>query len=118
MDFLLGLLTGIAIGFIWGVWRATQGFIQRIIDKPEEIREIMSRVQRISKEESEDAKTTDQAQSDIKIEEHQGVVYLYDTNNEFLAQGADVATALAAAERRFPDRKFSYRLNLPNESNQ
>jgi hypothetical protein len=118
MDFLLGLLTGIAIGFIWGVWRATQGFIQRIIEKPEEIREIMSRVQKISKEESEDAKTITNVRSDVKIEEHQGVVYLYDNNDEFLAQGTSVTDALDAAEKRFPNRKFYYRLDLPKESNQ
>jgi hypothetical protein len=118
MDFLLGVLTGIAIGFIWGVWRATQGFIQRIIEKPEEIREIMSRVQKISKEELEDAKTTTNTQSDVKIEEHQGVVYLYDNNDEFLAQGTSITDALDAAERRFPNRKFYYRLDLPKESNQ
>jgi len=116
--FLTGLLLGIALGFVWGVWRATQGFIQRIIEQPEEIREIMARVQKISKEESEDIKTTTNTQSDVKIEEHQGVVYLYDNNNEFLAQGPSVTDALSAAEKRFPNRKFYYRLNLPKESNQ
>lgn len=116
--FLTGLLLGIALGFVWGVWRATQGFIQRIIEQPEEIREIMSRVQKISKEESEDIKATTNVQSDVKIEQYDGVVYLYDQNDTFLAQGPDVAAALVAAERRFPDRKFYHRLNLPKESNQ
>ena len=118
MDFLLGILTGIAIGFFWGVWRATQSFIQRIVDKPEEIQEIMSQVQQLSKEEDNTTTPLTDTSNDIKIEHHQGTVYLYDNNNEFLAQGTDVTTALDAAKKRFPNRKFAYRLNLPEESNQ
>jgi hypothetical protein len=121
MDFLLGLLTGIAIGFIWGIWRATQSFIQRIIEQPEEIREIMQRVEKISQDEKKEvSKNTsdDRDKSDVKIEEHKGVVYLYDKNDTFLAQGSNITDALDAAEKRFPGRKFYYRLNLPNESNQ
>jgi MFS superfamily sulfate permease-like transporter len=117
MDFLLGILTGIAIGFFWGVWRATQSFIQRIIERPEEIKEIMSRVQQLSKEDNTTTPSIDTS-NDIKIEHHQGTVYLYDSNNEFLAQGTDVTAALDAAKQRFPNRKFAYRLNLPEESNQ
>jgi MFS superfamily sulfate permease-like transporter len=117
MDFFLGILFGIAIGFFWGVWRATQSFIQRIVDKPEEIREIMSRVQQLSKEDNITTPSTD-TPNDIKIEHHQGVVYLYDNNNEFLAQGNSISDALTVAKQRFPDRKFAYRVNLPEESNQ
>jgi len=115
MDFLLGLLTGIAIGFIWGIWRATQSFIQRIIEQPDEIQEIMQRVQNLKSEEIE---TTVDDKSDVKIEEHHGVYYLYDKNDKFLAQGTSITDALDTAEKRFPDRKFYYRLNLSNESNQ
>jgi len=119
MEFILGLVTGVALGFMWGVWRATQSFIERIIERPEEIREIMSRIQKLSKEDvlSSDDTSNDNA-NDIRIEHHQGVVYLYDSNDEFLAQGNSISAALAAAEQRFPNRKFAYRLNLPDESNQ
>ncbi len=118
MDFILGLISGIAIGFFWGVWRATQSFIERIVDRPEEIREIMQRVEKISKEQQPDPNKITEQTADVKIEKHDGVVYLYDRDDTFLAQGPDVATALTAAERRFPDRKFYYRLNDTNESSQ
>lgn len=115
MDFILGLITGIAIGFFWGIWRATQSFIERIIERPEEIREIMQRVEQVSKEEQQESTTTE-PKADIKIEKHNDVVYLYDQDDTFLAQGPDITSALTAAQRRFPDRKFYYRLNESNES--
>jgi hypothetical protein len=118
MEFALGLVTGIALGFIWGIWRATQSFIERIMERPDEIREIMQRVEKISKEaQTESSKTSNQT-TDIKIEKHNGMFYLYDYDDTFLAQGSDIAAALTAAERRFPDRKFFYRLNDSNESSQ
>ena len=50
MEFLVGIIMGIAIGFLWGVWRATQSFIERIIERPEEIRELMDRVNQTVKD--------------------------------------------------------------------
>ena len=111
MDFVLGLLTGIAIGFLWGVWRATQSFIQRIIEQPEEIKEIMSRVEKLSKEESDNTQIEPANSNEIRAEFHQGVCYLYDHNDQFLAQGATATEAIRAAELRFPGMKFAVRLN-------
>jgi len=118
MDFLLGLLTGIALGFLWGIWRATQSFIQRIIEQPEEIREIMSRVERISKEEEPEIQSPKIKSNEVRVEFHQGVCYLYDHNDKFLAQGATAVDAIRSAEQRFPGMTFSLRLNDSKESSQ
>lgn len=111
MDFVLGLLVGIAIGFLWGVWRATQSFIQRIIEQPEEIRELMTRVNQTVKEETVQEST-------YRTEWHDNVCYLYDNKDNFLAQGNSVIEAMERAEQRFPGLKLNFRVNESKESNQ
>jgi hypothetical protein len=121
MEFFIGIIFGVLIGFIWGVWRATQSFIERIIERPDEIREIMRRVQEIDNNEetlNKELQQKKENKSDIRVEEHHGVYYLYDKSDKFLAQGPSLTEALDAAEKRFPNRKFYYRLNLPDEVNQ
>lgn len=94
--FITGLIIGISIGFVWGVWRATQGFIERIINQPEEIQEIISRVEQAKLD-------TDTPDQDVlaTAELHQGVYYLYDNQDRFLAQGNTINEALNQAESRF-----------------
>jgi hypothetical protein len=116
MEFIIGLLVGIAIGFIWGVWRATQSFIERVMERPEEIRDIMARIERLDRE--EEPSESEQHQGQIRAEFHHGVCYLYDHNEQFLAQGATVTEALAQAEQRFPNQKFEFRVNITKESSQ
>ncbi len=118
MEFILGIITGIAIGFIWGVWRATQSFIERIIERPEEIREIMARVEKIAQEDKLESKEESATSNEIRAEFHQGVCYLYDHNDKFLAQGATASEAMNNAEKRFPNLKLTFRLNESKESNQ
>jgi hypothetical protein len=113
--FLTGLLLGIALGFVWGVWRATQSFIQRIVEQPEEIRELMNRVDLAVKKETD---TQEPKSEEYRTEWHQGVCYLYDSKDRFMAQGADVLEAMSNAEKRFPGIKLNFRVNEPNKSNQ
>ncbi len=120
MEFLLGLLTGLALGFLWGVWRATQSFIERIIERPEEIREIMDRVKRIN-DEVQTELVEEQGESkanEVKMEFHQGVCYIYDQNDQFLAQGATAVEAINRAEQRFPGLKLAIRTNTDDKSSQ
>lgn len=115
MEFFIGLLTGIAIGFFWGVWRATQGFIQRIIENPDEIRELMDKVDRTVKEEVSKKQSKEEV---YRTEWHNDVCYLYDSKDNFLAQGSSITEAMDRAEKRFPGLKLTFRLNEPKESNQ
>jgi hypothetical protein len=107
MEFFVGLIIGISIGFFWGIWRATQSFIERIIERPEEIHEIMDRVKKVSEEEKKN--NPEFTLEYITKEEHNGIVYLYDENNVFLAQGSDEMEAWGKIERRFPNRNFTYK---------
>lgn len=120
MDFIIGLFIGVSLGFFWGVWRATQSFIERIIERPEEIREIMSRVEKIHQESDQEIEQAAKSATtnEVRAEFHQGVCYLYDHNDQFLAQGATASDAMDAAKKRFPDMKFYYRLNESKESSQ
>ena len=117
---LIGLLIGIVIGFFWGVWRTTQGFIERIIDHPEEIKELMVKFEQINRDaEDEIAKinNTDQ-EYEFKTEWHNDVCYLYDIKDNFLAQGASVVEAMSHAEKRFPELKLKNRANSAEQSSQ
>ncbi len=120
MDFIIGLFIGVSLGFFWGVWRATQSFIERIMERPEEIREIMSRVEKIHQESDQEIEQAaiSATTNEVRAEFHQGVCYLYDHNDQFLAQGATASDAMDAAKKRFPDMKFYYRLNDADKSSQ
>ncbi len=120
MDFIIGLFIGVSLGFFWGVWRATQSFIERIMERPEEIREIMSRVEKIHQESDQEIEQAaiSATTNEVRAEFHQGVCYLYDHNDKFLAQGATPSDAIDAAKKRFPDMKFYFRVNIPEESSQ
>lgn len=110
MEFLTGLIIGISIGFVWGVWRATQSFIERIINQPEEIKEIMRRVQSTAVE-----STLNTEELTAFAELHQGVYYLYDDQHRFLAQGTTINEALDQAERRF---NLRFRVTKSEQSHQ
>lgn len=118
MEFLTGLIIGISIGFVWGVWRATQSFIERIITKPEEIKEIMHRVAEISETDLSSESEPNQNAQPVRAEFIDNVCYLYDSTDNFLAQGPTVTDAITAAERRFPGVIFTFRTNESNESHQ
>lgn len=110
MEFLTGLIIGISIGFVWGVWRATQSFIERIINQPEEIQEIIKRVNQSAE--------TDQSESQTVVEYttewHNDVCYLYDNKGKFIAQGNSVTEAMERAEKRFPGLKLNFRIKDPD----
>jgi MFS superfamily sulfate permease-like transporter len=116
MDFLIGIIMGIAIGFFWGIWRATQSFIERIVNEPEEIRELMNRVNKSVKEETD--KLKESTEQDYRTEWHDGQCYLYDSKDNFLAQGETIIEAMDRAEKRFPGLKLNFRLNTSDKSNQ
>ena len=107
---------GIAIGFFWGIWRATQSFIERIVNEPEEIRELMNRVNKSVKEETD--KLKESTEQDYRTEWHDGQCYLYDSKDNFLAQGETIIEAMDRAEKRFPELKLNFRLNTSDKSNQ
>ena len=117
MEFVLGVIVGLAIGFLWGVWRATQSFIERIIERPDDIREIMAKVEQIQRDDEEQA-TTDQELQPVRAEFINNVCYLYDANDQFLAQGDSATAAIQAAKKRFPDMTFAIRLNDTDKSAQ
>lgn len=106
----IGLLIGLALGFFWGVWRATQGFIERIMNNPDSIQDLMQRVAAIKRDaEQELAQDSELEIHVVTMERHQGVTYLYDRDDQFIAQGATDTEALEQAERRFPGTKFAFR---------
>lgn len=94
------MIIGISIGFVLGVYRATQGFIERIVNQPEEIKQLMARLDSLNKTEEI------QSKDDIyKIEWHDNICYIYDSNDNFVAQGASEEEAHSKAVKRFPDFK-------------
>ena len=117
MDFLLGIMVGIGIGFLWGVWRATQSMIERMVHSPEEIKDLMEKIDRTVREEHNQSQSATSDQ-EYRTEWHQGVCYLYDHNDNFMAQGSDIIEAMKNAEQRFPGLKLNFRINDPDKSNQ
>jgi hypothetical protein len=97
MELLIGILAGILISFIvliiiaQALARARIRYIEHKID--------------------EGIKAFRECVIDSKIEESDGLLFLYNRNtNEFLGQGKDLRELNDAVMKRFPDKLF----NVPN----
>jgi hypothetical protein len=111
MELLFILVIGIAIGWYWHAW----SMVQRMINNPDAFIDAAKKVKKIDddlKDHLEELKP-----KSVRTEFLQGQCYLYE-DETFLAQGETVSEALSNAEKRFPNRKFTFRVIIPNESSQ
>lgn len=103
-------------GFFMGWISHARSMFQKMQEDPDSIIAILKKLKNLQIEEKNELNNL--GKDNIKLEIHQGVCYLYDKNDTFLAQGATVSEAMDNAEARFPGLKLDFRLNVPNESNQ
>jgi hypothetical protein len=112
MEIFLVVIGVFFLGVCFGWYAHAKAMYAKIITDPDSMISLLQKLKDVNDEVDE---STDKS---VKVENHEGRVFLFDHDNTFLAQGTSVTDALDAAEKRFPNRKFYYRLNLPNESNQ
>jgi hypothetical protein len=111
MDTLLFDLLFIALvfwaGYTWGKWTAVRRIIENIVNDPEHLGRALDDFRTIRN----DVKDSEKDTLDVRVERHGDQLYLYDAkDNEFLAQGSTLDSALAAVNLRYPDRKYTGKL--------
>lgn len=115
MEILLFILIWVA-GFFTGWISHARAMFHRMTQDPETTIEILKKLKQIQIEEESESQPT-QSQ-EYRTEWHQGVCYLYDHKDNFMAQGADTIEAMKNAEKRYPKLNLTFRIKDPNESNQ
>lgn len=101
---ILVLVLVFALGALWGAWHTTNTVIQRMVDDPDEFKQILAQIDRIKLDPVSSSST-----QLVRVEWHDDHCYLYDTDDHFLAQGTTEAQALELAQKRYPQQAF--RLN-------
>jgi len=109
------LVIGIAIGFIWGAWRTTHAMLAKLSEQPELFRGLLDKIETMKEAENI---TGDELTQPVTVDWHGDRAYLYDENGNFLAQANSISEALDAAQKRFPNMKFYFRLNDQTKSAQ
>ena len=116
MQELVLIIIGFALGWIWGIWRTTRNMLERIAQHPELFEGLLQRLKSMQKDE---AAGLDPLSQGVVTEWVGDRVFLYrQDTHAFLAQGDTITEALAAAEQRFPEYKFTIRTDTAEQSAQ
>ena len=102
MEIIIIAVIAFVLGALWGSWRATHSIVEQIRQDPRRFKELLQDIEQIH---LDLPKVTHR----VRVEWHGEHCYLYDGQDQFLAQGATVTQALALANKRYPDQEF--RLN-------
>jgi hypothetical protein len=108
MDILLIFLIFVA-GYAAGWFRASKHMLDRMLEKPEVVMELLKKYKAAKDEvDAEDAGTASTAVREIEIQKENSSFYLYAKDNgEFLGQGSTLDQALETVKQRFPGQNFA-----------
>ena len=102
MEIILALVVGFILGALWGAWTSTHNIVDHISQDPHRFRKLLDEIEQIHLDQP---KVTHR----VRAEWHDDHCYLYDNQDQFLAQGITLTQALELANKRYPDQEF--RLN-------
>ena len=108
------------IGAVLGAFFVSRLMMFNISQNPRKIITLLEEIEKINKQGEEEPEPEEEPSDqlgNISVEEHNGLVFLYDrTTKEFIAQGTNFDSAIAAAEKRFPGRFNTKIENLEHQS--
>jgi hypothetical protein len=105
MDIFLIFLIFV-FGYMAGWFRASKHMLDRMLEKPETMVELLKKYQTAKEAENDTETLTDVRE--IEVQNEKGSFYLYAKDNgEFLGQGTTLDQALEVVRQRFPDQNFS-----------
>jgi len=113
METFLLLIVFFLFGIFIGWTSHARAMMVKMTADPNAIIDLLKRLKEVQTEIDE----VDQEQ-EYRTEWHNDVCYLYDSKDNFLAQGSTIIEAMDRAEKRFPDLKLNFRVNIPEQSNQ
>lgn len=106
MDILFIFLIFLA-GYMAGWFRASKHMLDRMLDKPDTMMQLLKKYQ-TAKEEAENDEPVLLDVREIEIQKENNTFYLYAKDNgEFLGQGTTLDQALEVVKQRFPGQNFS-----------
>ena len=111
MDILFIFLIFIT-GFIFGWIKASKSMLDRILEKPETMMELLKKYK-----DSKDDVDSISANGirEIEVQNEKGSFYLYAKDNgEFLGQGNTLEEALEIVRKRFPGQNFHGHIDATN----
>jgi len=101
---LLTFVIGLAVGLILGFFRGTDFWIKQMIEDPNGVSRILNNIKK-----NEEAKENSET---MTVEKHNGVLYAFTSNGDFLAQAATMSELLATIEKQFPGRVFKGEMSV------
>jgi hypothetical protein len=101
---LVALVIGLAVGLVLGFFRGIDFWIKQMIEDPNGVARVLNSVKK-NEEAKEDSET-------MTVEKHDGVLYAFTSNGDFLAQAATMSELLAMIEKRFPNRVFKSHMTM------
>ena len=105
MDIFLIFLIFV-FGYMAGWFRASKHILDRMLEKPETMVELLKKYQ-TAKEANNDTETLTDVR-EIEVQNEKGSFYLYAKDNgEFLGQGTTLDQALEVVRQRFPGQNFA-----------
>jgi hypothetical protein len=105
MDIFLIFLIFV-FGYMAGWFRASKHILDRMLEKPETMVELLKKYQ-TAKEADNDTETLTDVR-EIEVQNEKGSFYLYAKDNgEFLGQGTTLDQALEVVRQRFPGQNFA-----------
>lgn len=110
MDYIWNIAI-LAVVF-WLGWKVrTAVIMHHLSEDPDRMISILNRIKEINEQK---ATPDESAKGDVKIEYHNGHVYLFETETDrFLAQGQTISEAIDIMDKRFPGR-FTLKITIPD----
>ena len=99
-------------GYAAGWFRASKHMLERMLEKPELMMQLLKKYKEAKEEETDDAPNFSDVR-EIEVQKENGAFYLYAKDNgEFLGQGTTLDQALEVVADRFPGQNFTGHVDI------
>jgi hypothetical protein len=116
MDLLTTLLF-IALAFYLGWVLRGVVVLSNLSEDPDRIIKILEKIKKINEEGQATTNSTNASGTELRIERVGDILYAYSKDdNQFVAQGTDLASVLESAKKRFPGTVFFGNISKDNSA--
>jgi hypothetical protein len=114
MDLLITLVF-VALAFYLGWFLRGVVVLSNLAEDPDRIIKLLEEIKKINEAEGSSGKPAVTAGTELRIERVGDVLYAYSKDDDqFVAQGADLASVLESAKKRFPSAVFFGNISKDN----
>ena len=114
MDLLTSLLFIVLAFYLGWVLRGAV-ILNNLSEDPDRIIKILEKIKKINEEEHSAGVSTNKSGTELRIERVGNILYAYSKDDDqFVAQGDDLASLLESAKKRFPNAVFFGNISKEN----